>query len=333
MTIKIKLFVSLILAVFLYSCSTKIDLTDEYKETLIVYALLNEKDSIHFVKINKAFLGSGNNLEYAQQPDSFNIIASNYDIILEQVRRNEVIGTIALKDTIVNRGNSGVFSKERNQVFFTRQKLVTKADNLPITYRLKITNKLSGEITSAETRLVDISFFNLPSSIFNPVRPDGAYNLINLAWIPVENAKLYNLQLYFYFTDYAGSKITSRFITWNLGDAVAETGTGVREVRIGFRGDDFFSYLKSRKQDVFHDDVSYRIADSVKYFLSVGGTEFYNYKQVYGVTSGLLLDKPIYTNVTNGVGLFSSRSGILSAASLFSDRSNEEMKTLGLKFD
>ena len=42
----------------------------DFKETAVVYGLLDQSDSVHYVKINRAFIGPGNSLEFAQIPDS-----------------------------------------------------------------------------------------------------------------------------------------------------------------------------------------------------------------------------------------------------------------------
>ncbi|MFN3874859.1 MAG: hypothetical protein ACK4L7_02980, partial [Flavobacteriales bacterium] len=51
------------------ACSTELDVNEPYKDISIVYGLLNQRDSLHFVKINKAFLGEGNALDMARVRD------------------------------------------------------------------------------------------------------------------------------------------------------------------------------------------------------------------------------------------------------------------------
>ena len=54
----------------LISCNEKINYIGEFKETAVVYGLLDHADSIHYVKINRAFIGPGNAIDIAQIPDS-----------------------------------------------------------------------------------------------------------------------------------------------------------------------------------------------------------------------------------------------------------------------
>ena len=52
------------------SCETDIDVTAEWKDITVAYGILNQNDTAHYLKINKAFLGDGNSLVYAQNADS-----------------------------------------------------------------------------------------------------------------------------------------------------------------------------------------------------------------------------------------------------------------------
>ena len=59
-------------AVFLFGCSTDLEINAPYKNITIVYGLMSTKDAsdVHFVKINKAFLGDGDAFVFAQVRDS-----------------------------------------------------------------------------------------------------------------------------------------------------------------------------------------------------------------------------------------------------------------------
>ena len=68
--IKLVLFV----AVFstLFSCKNTLEVNAPWKETTVVYGLLNVHDTVQYIKINKAFLGNGNEMSFAKVADSIN---------------------------------------------------------------------------------------------------------------------------------------------------------------------------------------------------------------------------------------------------------------------
>ena len=51
------------------SCETDFSLNGNYTPIPVVFGLLDHHDTTHIVKITKAFLGDGDNLVYAQNPD------------------------------------------------------------------------------------------------------------------------------------------------------------------------------------------------------------------------------------------------------------------------
>ena len=92
----------------LFSCNEKIDLIGDFKETAVVYGLLDHSDSMHYVKITRAFIGPGNALELAQIEDSSYFDA--VDATIEEIQGGNVLRTWTLKDTLIeNKDTNGVF--------------------------------------------------------------------------------------------------------------------------------------------------------------------------------------------------------------------------------
>ncbi len=52
------------------SCETEFSLNGDYEIIPVVFGLLDHTETTHMVKITKAYLGDGDNLLYAQIPDS-----------------------------------------------------------------------------------------------------------------------------------------------------------------------------------------------------------------------------------------------------------------------
>ncbi|MBK8817481.1 MAG: hypothetical protein IPN42_19320 [Methylococcaceae bacterium] len=55
---KLLVLLSLISSVFV-ACKTDFELNAAYKETTVIYGLLDQSRNVQMIKINKAFLGSG----------------------------------------------------------------------------------------------------------------------------------------------------------------------------------------------------------------------------------------------------------------------------------
>ncbi|MGL4597218.1 MAG: hypothetical protein ACRCYO_06810, partial [Bacteroidia bacterium] len=92
------------------SCKNELDVLDEYREIMVSYGLLNPSDTTHYLRINKGFLGAGNALEMAANPDSTTYPAGTLDVSVEQWRNGVLVQTINMvPDNTIPR-DSGLFA-------------------------------------------------------------------------------------------------------------------------------------------------------------------------------------------------------------------------------
>ena len=57
-------------ALFTFSCTTDFELNAEYDEIPIIFGVLDQSVDTQFIKINKSFIGNGDNNTYAAINDS-----------------------------------------------------------------------------------------------------------------------------------------------------------------------------------------------------------------------------------------------------------------------
>ncbi|HQV01358.1 MAG TPA: hypothetical protein PLO59_09380, partial [Bacteroidia bacterium] len=138
----------------LNGCKNDIDITADYKETSIVYGLLNPSDSVQYVKIYKTFLGDANAYEMAASTDSFyhqNVL----DVTIERWKNNTLAGIIqCVRDSSILM-DSGIFANAPNITYKTINNDSIYADS---DYRLVIRNTKTGLITYATTSVIDKFF-------------------------------------------------------------------------------------------------------------------------------------------------------------------------------
>ena len=110
------IFISLGLVV-LNSCNEKIELIGDFVETAVVYGLLDQADSLHYIKINRAFIGPGNALEIAQIADSSYF--TNVDATISEYLNGILTRSWLLRDTILdNKDPNGVFYAPEQKVYY-----------------------------------------------------------------------------------------------------------------------------------------------------------------------------------------------------------------------
>jgi hypothetical protein len=67
-----RLIIYLFTGFVLSGCQKDFDIQADWKDITVVYGILDQGNRVQYIKVNKAFLGEGNNLVYASNPDSNN---------------------------------------------------------------------------------------------------------------------------------------------------------------------------------------------------------------------------------------------------------------------
>ena len=102
-----------------FSCSKDLNINDDWKEIMVVYGLLNPNDSVHYVKITKAFLGPGNALQYATIPDSSNF-GGKIRVRLDEYDGTTLIGSTFLDTTMITNKDTGIFYFPDQLIYYTQ---------------------------------------------------------------------------------------------------------------------------------------------------------------------------------------------------------------------
>ncbi len=317
----------LILLFGIYSCETDVNIVADYEEITIVYGLLSVDDPTTYLRINKAFLGDGNALLMAKVPDSSNFL-HQLDVSIEEMDGNIVKELYPFTiDTIYNKDTG---------IFYNEYQILYKADiaiNDDYKYKLKIENNDS--IISAETEIVHDFSIKKPSSGSHYVKFAPDFNS-SLQWVTSKNGKRYEGEIIFNFKekDYNSPDTISRSIMWSLGSVKSTNTLGGSEMEFTLSNNYFYELLKYNVPyaDVQKENnVEFRIADSVDFIVTAGGDELNTYLEVNEPSYSIVQDKPEYTNITNGIGIFSSRKNEIRRK-LLHPETKMEILNLNIKF-
>ncbi|NCC72490.1 MAG: DUF4249 family protein [Sphingobacteriia bacterium] len=323
MTKNFTFFLLLLTLIFvLPSCETDVELDAEWKEITVVYGLLNQLDSTHYLRINKAFLG-GDALQMAKIPDSSGY-RNNLEVTLEGWDSGEKVQTITLDTTTVDNKDSGMWYNP----YMVAYKGAGVLDP-GFQYRLKIKNVLSGHEVSSVTNLIHDFFIKKPVA-------GGRLTLFRgfntaFSWSNGKNARRYEplLRFYYYEIPSGSTDTTLKHIDWYLSTITSNNLQGEGEVEISFGNDGFYDFVKNVLEKESFEGK--RLCGTVDFIISAGGDEYDTYMRVNGPSYSLVQDRPEYTNIQNGLGLFSSRYSIFRNKRL-DPRAEDEIIALDLKF-
>lgn len=305
------LFLALV-ALFPFSCDDSFDVTAEWKDITVVYGLLNQNESTHYVKINKAFLGEGDAMLMAAEPDS-STYNGNLDVWIEEYNGLSFTGRLFMLDTttIYNK-EPGVFYAPEQIVYYTNAHLDPNMD-----YKLKINNGETGKLVEAVTGLVR------PFSILNPRAGQVLYNFAapsgattEVKWKSAVNGRLYQLVIRFhYYEKNLATQVTDStlYVDWIFGNRKSSGLKGTEDMVEIFPADNFYKTLSA---NIPVKSGVERYPGPVDFIVYVGADELSTYIDISKPTNSIIQERPQYTNVTNGVGIFSARSSSMRTLDL-----------------
>lgn len=319
------------LLAFASSCKKDFSVNADWKDITVVYGLLSQNDSgnMHYLKITKAFLGPGNALAYAKISDSSNYKPADLSVDINEFNEyGQFTRSITFRDTTITTKDT------LNAIFYGPDQIVYKATavlNDKYTYKLKIHNNKTGSDITSQTKLIS----STPSSTsFSIQKPDPFALNENAVFISGTNSEVdwttgkegrrYQLVIRFHYTNNKNGVFTQDSLDWLVfSDELSKTIKGGEPVQKFISGSAFFSVVGAK---IPVDPDIRRIAGKVDYIFSVASEDLTTYMAVTEPSTSIVQYRPPYTNITNGIGLFSSRyiTGVYGRK--LGDNTKEELK-------
>jgi hypothetical protein len=293
------------------ACETEIKTNAEYEDVTVVYGLLNPNDTNHYIKITKAFSGEGNANDLAGNAANFNYAAGELDVKIDEYNTSDVFVKSYVLARTVNEipKDGGVFSNTDNVLY----KFIEPNLKTDFTYKLNIRNKVLDKDITSETKLTN-----------NPVMPSvqelntGRIKLANtngtsLTHIfsirPTLNSGRVKVNFVFNYAEhYTDTNIAPVYkkIKISLGEQKTTSNEGGEVLFFTLEGSSLFSALSSNISNVAN--LKSRRINNATLEVIVAGTDLSTYIAVNEPSSSINQNKPEFTNLTNALGVFSSRN-------------------------
>lgn len=300
------------------SCANDLLVMAPYKDIPIVYCILNPKDSVHYLRLEKSFMGEDNAYEMARQPDS--IYYPGATVNLERWADGEKKEEAALELVWRPVRDSGIFANDPNFLYQTRAPLKINSE-----YRLNISIPSTGALISASTHTVN-DFKVIKPETFKKNLPFSSYdNYQTVEWISSPFTRVYHLTIRFHYLEVKSADTVFLTADWNLGQYVTQSGVGGEIMTAEILQRDFYKWLGSKLTRPSENIQRLANKKAIDFIFTVGGEELYTYMEVYKEDAGILKEKPVFTNIVNGIGLFSSRFEQSVAGKSLSDHSIDSL--------
>jgi hypothetical protein len=195
--------------IFISSCDNEVDINADWKETIVVYGLINPNDSVQYIKVNKAFLNENiSALVAAKEADSLYIKSVEVKLI-------EIYSGAEYTLTRVNKlpKDSGIFNSSTNYLYQTTAKI---AENQP--YKLIVKSLETGNSVEAVTWTVGRTRIEAPFRTSNPQFSLGT-EYITISYVPAANSYAYDIKFYVQVDEFRAKDtgfLGTKNLKWNV---------------------------------------------------------------------------------------------------------------------
>lgn len=307
---KIAVYLTCLTILLSYSCSNDFDLVDDWKDITVAYGILSPSDTAHYVKVEKAFLDEATSaVSIAQIPDS--IYYSNIVVnLVELTPSGGAENTYAMTQVDANLEGyvkpAGAFANSPNYVYKT-----TALIDAEKSYRLEIENGDTNKKITATTNMIPGFNITRPISILD--NPNSRMKWVpgtntNFRWQKADNAAFYDLTMEIAYTEYddetpAGPE--DKVLVWEIAQTI--TPSNQNAIEYGIDGGSLYQFLANQ---LIQDERYCRQLGQFTVRVDAGGEELYSYINVGAANVGITgtLPLPIYTNLSDGRGVFSCRN-------------------------
>ncbi|MCB0695723.1 MAG: hypothetical protein KDC07_00080 [Chitinophagaceae bacterium] len=317
----------------MYSCKEDFTVAAPYRNITIVSGILDRADSVHYIRIQKAFMDeNGSAIDMSKVPDSSFYPQADLVVTLNEwdSARTKITGSVVLNRVDMNQEGANYVKEPAisEQQFFTMPNYAYKFENkdLPLNprrwYQMIINNKKTGLIDSSDlvgivnsdsNRYLDgfyIQDFTLAvyKVAFTRTTTTSRYRLFT--FMP-RNGRMVEGYIRFNYVDKditTGAK-TRRYVDYKFDEELAVTKAG-SSFELSTLNSDIYGFLYSSIGPAPENIERYM--DSCDLFIYAASPEIYYYKTInLGQAGGLTGDniQPNYTNFkgSNVLGVLGSR--------------------------
>ena len=286
-----------------------------------MYAVIDPNLPFQTIRVSKGFLSDGNRTANDIAKNSPDSSLYNPDhLLVEFIEFKNSIETRrwTCTDTVLTGKAEGVFYSPDQMVFRTPDiRLDTTA--LAITrYEFRVTNKLTNQVSSAST--------NVPGRTMTVLQPiadvPGDPGVLNFFTTRETTIRLSNpinsaiAQLGFRWkiqvVKNVGGVPDTSIEEWTMNSPgvsqVSPAGATNFEIKGLVGRGTFFSFMAEQGKKVSNENVVFRRILTSPLDVYVGNKEFENYRTVNGNYNAITQSTPIYSNVSNGLGIVCSRN-------------------------
>ncbi len=302
-------------------CSNDFDVAAPWKDIPVVYGLLDLQDPIHSIRVEKAYLDpDANALDLAKIPDSL-----YYAALTVQLEKNGNGQRYTLRRVDGNQvglpRDPGIFADAPNWLYqIDSGELQLRAGD---EVRLYLERQDGLPTVTADATMLGVGRLRTPN-------PNLANNFnfeyttdSKITWSGDANARIFDVTLLFKYAEIAGGQVTEHQLEWVWARNLQNQSSS-SELVVARKGIEFYEYLQGNipvKEDVI------RVFQGIDITITGGGESLEKYVNVARANTGITGSQeiPTYTNLSEGRGVFSSVSRLVSQNVQLTQRTRDSL--------
>lgn len=296
----------LLLIGFLSACSTEFDVLAPYKEVPVIYGLISTEDTLHVIKVNKGFSNEGRDANDIAQnnPDSINY-GDNLEVSLINITANPR-DTLRLRAIDSLPKEAGLFSYP-DQITYVGEKILNPEDD----YKLLVVNKTTGTTADGNTNMVgkmelDRSLVNVVANFYSTITNSLLNQRFDLSL--AKNGTYVSFDAYVNIIEYYSDRdsiLKTVKIQVSSGRSFSANASNATFV---LSGESFVTAIQSAFIPANDPTtLTSRVAINIDIEAYASTRDFERYFLASRATSAISQTRPFFTNINNGLGLFTSR--------------------------
>lgn len=304
------------------------DINADWKETMVVYGMLNVNDSVQYVRVAKAFLNENTGaLQVAKISDSLYL-----DSAMVSLRSTDN----TFSDTLTRVWNiakdSGLFANDKNPLYRLNT-TGTKSLNPGKRYILEVLSPKTGNTVRAETNLVG------PANILSPFRDSNSNFAVTPEYLTISmragsNSFAYDVKMDITYDEFPVNDTfnkTTKVATWNVLTNASAIGNSNMLYKIPR-----LALLQFLRNTITADPGLYHRMRYAGIRVYGGNQLLSDYISVNEPSIGIVQKQAEFSNIHGGIGLFASRciqkidKVKFDSGSIIFMRNNAETKALNI---
>lgn len=281
----------------LLSCDNTLDINDDYDVANVVYGLLDKDQDTQWVRLHRTYLGQEGLLAGAVHSDSL-----YFDTAALYLAQLDASGNAVATYPLVRKDTDallpGIFTTDNYRLYWTDAPINANAE-----YRLRgfIPGNNNFEAVTPVVGNVNIT------------KPSGFQRIsfgirdAEFAWSAANNARLYQAYLHFHYKEAPRSNPTDsviKTVTYALPTRTGSNLTGSGSFTVELSYATFYQFLRN---NIGTSKDLVRVFRSIDVEVWAAADDYATYINVNQPSDGIVQEKPLFTNIDGGVGLFSSR--------------------------